>query len=94
MRYITTLSIGAVLAVPPFILSGCAVDGTRAADGVPHAECPVCRKNGDLACLIVKVTPVTPRAEFEGRTYYFCSSGCREDFERSPERYASGTRPR
>lgn len=24
---------------------------------------------------------------FEGRTYYFCSASCHEQFRRSPERY-------
>ncbi len=26
-------------------------------------------------------------AEYEGRTYYFCSPGCRTAFEETPERY-------
>jgi YHS domain-containing protein len=29
-------------------------------------------------------------AEFEGKTYYFCSDACREEFEASPEQYALG----
>jgi Cu+-exporting ATPase len=28
--------------------------------------------------------------EFEGKTYYFCSEACHEEFETSPERYALG----
>jgi YHS domain-containing protein len=32
----------------------------------------------------------TASAEFEGKTYYFCSDACREEFEASPERYALG----
>jgi len=28
--------------------------------------------------------------EYEGRTYYFCARGCRERFEKNPERYLSG----
>lgn len=27
-------------------------------------------------------------SEFEGRTYYFCSSACRQKFEENPGRYA------
>ena len=27
------------------------------------------------------------RATFEGQTYYFCSSDCREEFEQAPEDY-------
>ena len=26
--------------------------------------------------------------EFEGKTYYFCSDACREEFESAPEQYA------
>jgi Cu+-exporting ATPase len=29
------------------------------------------------------------RSEYNGRTYYFCSIGCKEDFDREPERYVS-----
>jgi YHS domain-containing protein len=29
-------------------------------------------------------------AAFEGKTYYFCSESCREEFEASPEQYALG----
>jgi YHS domain-containing protein len=29
-------------------------------------------------------------ADFEGKTYYFCSDACREEFEASPEQYALG----
>ncbi len=28
------------------------------------------------------------QAEYEGRTYYFCSEACRAMFERNPGRYA------
>lgn len=27
------------------------------------------------------------RSEYNGQTYYFCSLGCKEDFDREPERY-------
>lgn len=26
-------------------------------------------------------------AEYKGRTYYFCAAGCRESFEKEPEKY-------
>jgi uncharacterized membrane protein YraQ (UPF0718 family)/YHS domain-containing protein len=54
---------------------------------------PVCRMRVDRYA--------TPhRAEFEGRTYFFCSDGCRTEFESQPEHYAHyahgtrGGRPR
>lgn len=27
------------------------------------------------------------QSTYEGKTYYFCSSGCREAFEKDPRRY-------
>lgn len=29
-------------------------------------------------------------SEYKGTTYYFCGDGCKERFERRPERYLSG----
>jgi len=72
-------------------ISGCAAPELHGpawfalADG--HARCPVCDYEGDLACIDVKVGPQTPSAEWNGKTYYFCSWRCRRDFERTPEQY-------
>ncbi|RPI94774.1 MAG: YHS domain-containing protein [Chloroflexi bacterium] len=27
------------------------------------------------------------RSEYNGQTYYFCSMGCKEDFDKDPEKY-------
>ena len=37
----------------------------------------------------MQITPATAEAtaEYEGRTYYFCSVGCKEDFVSNPEKY-------
>ena len=29
------------------------------------------------------------RSEYKGKTYYFCSLGCKEDFDKDPEKYLS-----
>jgi YHS domain-containing protein len=44
-------------------------------------EDPVCR---------MPIDPVqaTYSAEYQGETYYFCSSACMEQFNAHPERYA------
>lgn len=73
------------------LLAGCRSD--RAQDeAVPtsalaRAECPVCRREGDLACLQVRVTDDTPTVVLDGEVYYFCSDECRASFERHPDRY-------
>jgi len=57
------------------------------------ANDPVCRMRVDRFA-----TPYSTK--FEGRTYYFCSSGCKDEFETKPEHYAKhahgtrGGRPR
>jgi len=35
----------------------------------------------------VSITNARYQAEFEGKTYYFCCSGCKQTFEREPTRY-------
>jgi YHS domain-containing protein len=55
-----------------------------------HAVCTVCQCTGDLGCMDVEVGPETPQAQFEGRTYYFCSETCRAAFERNPRAYVGG----
>ena len=35
------------------------------------------------------VTPETAagKSEYKGQTYYFCSPGCKRDFDKEPEKY-------
>ena len=49
------------------------------------AKDPVCRMRVDRFA-----TPHS--AAFEGRTYYFCSSGCKQEFETKPDHYAKHAR--
>jgi len=30
----------------------------------------------------------TPKAEYQGKTYYFCAPGCKVQFEKNPEKYS------
>jgi len=68
--------------------AGCrASGGQAAAEAGPTAECPVCKHEGDLACLCVHVKSDTPSCQCDGHTYYFCSDQCRADFLAHPGRY-------
>jgi len=29
------------------------------------------------------------KTEYRGQTYYFCSSGCKQSFDKDPQRYTS-----
>ena len=84
MKLFLNLVFAALLAG----VAGCVTVSDDAAQGSVAGEtCHVCRYNNDLACVCVKVTEKTPRSEFEGRTYYFCSEDCRATFARNPKKY-------
>jgi YHS domain-containing protein len=68
-------------------LSGCSSVGDTAPDTRPIAEDPVCLYNRDLPCVHVRVDEKTPRADYQGKTYYFCNDGCRVEFEKNPVKY-------
>jgi xanthine dehydrogenase accessory factor len=59
---------------------GPSVGVTRA---IEEARDPVCG-------MIVDVARVRLRSEHEGRTYFFCSAGCRRKFDADPVKYAVG----
>jgi len=72
------------------LLAGCASpspSGDVAHLSGPGEICQVCRYHHDLACICVKVKDSTPRAEYEGKTYYFCSEDCRTAFLKKPQKY-------
>ena len=56
--------------------AGCRHDAACA----PHAKDPVCGMDVDPAT-------ARHRAEHDGRTYYFCSAGCRAKFAADPVKY-------
>jgi protein SCO1/2 len=47
---------------------------------------PVCKMQ-------VKADASAPHAVFNGKTYYFCSDNCREQFQKKPQTYAAATQP-
>jgi Cu+-exporting ATPase len=54
----------------------------------PHADAP--RGVKDPVCgMTVDPHTAKHRAEYHGRTYYFCSARCRERFEAEPEKFLS-----
>ena len=43
----------------------------------------------DLVCgMTVDVAAARHKSEFDGRSYYFCCSGCKQAFDKHPEKYA------
>ncbi len=42
----------------------------------------------DLVCgMMVDPKTAPAKSEYNGKTYYFCSPGCKRDFDREPEKY-------
>ena len=35
----------------------------------------------------VEPTQAAGKSDYQGKTYYFCSPGCKRQFDRNPERY-------
>jgi YHS domain-containing protein len=75
-----------LLALAP-MLASCSSDPRLHDPTAVHAQCLVCKSEGDLACVDVIVDERTPRTSYNGATYYFCSEQCRRDFDRTPEQY-------
>jgi xanthine dehydrogenase accessory factor len=55
----------------------------EATPALEEARDPVCG-------MVVDVTRVRLRSEHDGRTYFFCSAGCRRKFDADPVKYAVG----
>ncbi|GKS60127.1 YHS domain-containing protein [Nitrospira sp.] len=45
---------------------------------------PVCK-------MVVDESTATLTSEYKGTQYYFCSSGCKESFDKDPEAYLTDT---
>ena len=71
----------------PALLAGCASGPRPVLSAGPQSTCHVCRYNNDLACIDVNVTTRTPRMEYRGETYYFCSQDCLQRFTKNPTKY-------
>jgi YHS domain-containing protein len=85
----TTRSLARTVLIGVLLFpAACTGPGEKAsASRAQHAQCLVCKSEGDLACVDVTVENDTPRTVYLGRTYYFCSEQCCKDFEKDPTRY-------
>src|SRR5262245_29466786 len=70
---------------------GCATSPRVATASSDDAVCHVCRYNNDLGCVCVHVKDSTPRLDYEGHTYFFCSEECRAEFAKRPVKYLPKT---
>ena len=65
------------------------VKGTRAAPKA-QAQLPVLKQEAkDPICgMMVDVSVAKHKSEFRGNSFYFCCSGCKQKFDKQPEKYA------
>lgn len=69
-------------------------ESRRAGASEPAATPSPAREERDPVCgMTVAAATAAARAEFGGRTYYFCCAGCRERFLAAPEHYHAASRP-
>lgn len=43
----------------------------------------------DVVCGMTVDPKSAVKSEYQGKTYYFCSKGCKATFDKSPAKYAS-----
>ena len=87
--------IASMFVLTMLIVGGCTENRSAAsssgdaklANGKQHAECLVCKRENDLACVDVEVTDTTPRATINGKQYYFCSDSCKNECVKHPDKY-------
>jgi|SRR6185503_8596181 len=71
------------------LLCGCATAPRGAAESKGETgTCTVCRYNNDLACVEFHMKETTPKVEYHGQTFCFCSKSCEAAFARNPGKYA------
>ena len=66
------------------------VNGTKAASQKNQAQSPVPKHEAkDPICgMMVDVSIAKHKSEFHGNSFYFCCSGCKQKFDKQPEKYA------
>jgi xanthine dehydrogenase accessory factor len=66
------------------------VNGTRAAAPRAQAQSPVLAQEAkDPICgMMVDMSRAKYKSEFRGNSFYFCCSGCKQKFDKQPEKYA------
>ncbi|MCK6439113.1 MAG: YHS domain-containing protein [Planctomycetes bacterium] len=82
---VRALLASGVFVIASTLFAACAIIDTD--DPRPVAECVVCRFNGDLGCVRVRIDETTPFADYKGQRYYFCCEDCRDAFIAGPEKY-------
>ena len=81
---------GALVGAPPAAAAADPATGTTAAavTGSTHAAANPAEATDPVCGMTVPATPASRPLTHDGVTYYFCCSGCRQEFEKDPAAYA------
>lgn len=63
---------------------GSCCGGAPAKSAATVAKCPVSKE-------AVKSTASAPKSTYQAKTYYFCCTGCKTKFDKTPAKYAAKT---
>jgi YHS domain-containing protein len=96
VRSVPRLLVVSMLALASTAAVGCGNESAKAKDATAAASL---KAPGDAAvgdrttCVISKeeftVTAESPKAEYKGKTYYFCCPGCDGKFKADPAKYVT-----
>jgi YHS domain-containing protein len=99
-RFISIFAHSALLALLAMVSAcGGASQQTNHTETPAQAQAPVVAageaKPGDRSmCPVSKdaftIKADSPSAEYQGKTYYFCCPGCKEEFVKDPAKYLTG----
>ncbi|HKT82584.1 MAG TPA: permease [Solirubrobacterales bacterium] len=83
--FLDLVAVGLMLVLGYRFLTTGGMDMLRAMEMSPEEQAQMAH---DPVCgMTVDPATAAETASFEGRTYYFCSAGCRESFEKEPRKY-------
>ncbi len=92
---LATSALGCAAAPPAPPAAPAAAEPTAPAAPSAAVKAPGEAKVGDKSlCPVSKeeftITASSPKVEHEGKTYYFCCSGCDAKFKKDPKKYLGG----
>ncbi|HEV8604593.1 MAG TPA: YHS domain-containing protein [Tepidisphaeraceae bacterium] len=85
MRALLFIVLVSLLSI---VITGCASTAEPQHLSANQDTCWVCVHENDLACVKVDIDDKTPTAQYNGKTYHFCSEECKKEFVANPAKFA------
>jgi len=82
-----------VAAIALLVAGGCASTPSKQATAAPESGSVSAPSRVTIRCPVSGAdatdAPEALRTEYKGQTYFFCCAGCKEEFQKNPEKYIS-----